>query len=168
MGEIKSTLDLIMERTKNLSMSPEEKEENRRQEWLKKARGWIQRFLDDRVPLDKAQEELFSSTTPPKEWSEMLKEELVAGLDPVRDNEKRLLLMETLLGIPVVPYRDIIASFNQMVDQEEARQKNRILEQWAQQGISGSALVPNLEGDSFWKEFFEQTRKTTKEKMADL
>jgi hypothetical protein len=167
MGEIKSTLDLIMERTKNLSMSPEEKEENRRQEWLKKARGWIQRFLDDLISLDKVKEELFTPD-PPKEWLKVLKEELVAGLEPGRDNEKRLLLMETLLSVPAVPYRDIIASFNQMVDQEEERQKNRLLEQWAKQGISGSALVPNLEGDSFWKNFYEQTRKTSKEKMTDL
>jgi hypothetical protein len=167
MAEIKSTLELIMERTKNLSMSPEEKEENRRQEWLKKARGWNQRFLDDLISLDKVKEEFFTPD-PPKEWPKILKEELVAGLEPGRDNEKRLLLMETLLSVPAVPYREIIASFNQMVDQEEERQKNRLIEQWANQGISGSALVPNLKGDSFWKEFYEQAMKTTKEKIADL
>jgi hypothetical protein len=167
MAEIKSTLELIMERTKNLSMSPEEKEENRRQEWLKKARGWIQRFLDDLISLDKVKEEFFTPD-PPKEWPKILKEELAAGLEPGRDNEKRLLLMETLLSIPAVPYRDITASFDRMVNQEEERQKNRLIEQWAQKGISGSALIPNLEGDSFWKDFYEQTRKTSKEKMTDL
>jgi hypothetical protein len=166
MGEIKSTLDLIMERTKTLSMSPEEKEENRRQEWLKKSRGWIQRFLDDRITLEKVQEELFTPA-PPDGWQKILKEEIVGGLEPGRDNEKRLLLLETLLSIPVVPYRKMIASFHQMVDQEEERQNNRLRDHWAKQGISGSALVPNLEGDSSWKGFYAQTRKTTKEKMAD-
>jgi len=58
MGEIKRTLDLIMEKTKNLTMSPEEKEEIRRQEWLKKTRGWIQKFLDDLVDMDKIKTEL--------------------------------------------------------------------------------------------------------------
>jgi hypothetical protein len=166
MAEIKSTLDLIMERTKNLSVSPEEKEENRRQEWLKKARGWIQKFLDDRINLEKVQEELFIPL-PPDGWQQLLKEELVGGLEPGRENEKRLLLMEGLLHIPVGPYRERLSVFDQIVHQEEDRHRDRIKQQWQDKGISGSALIPNLEGDSSWQDYYEQTRKTTKEKMAD-
>ena len=167
MGEIKSTLDLIMERTKNLSMSPEEKEENRRQEWLKKAKGWIQRFLDDLVSSEKVQEELFSSA-PPQEWQGLLKKELVDGLEPGRNNESRLLLMERLLNISKAPYREILLSFDKRVEAEGERQKVGLIELWAKEGISGSALVPNLEGDPLWKVFYEEAAKDSKEKMAEL
>jgi hypothetical protein len=169
MGEIKSTLDLIMERTKNLSMSPEEKEENHRQEWLKKARGWIQRFLDEVVPLEKVREE-FSSRALPEGWQGILKKELVNGLEPGRNNnnEKRLLLMETLLNISEAPYREILLSFDRRVEEEGERQKVGIVERWKGKGFSGSALAPNLEGDSLWKDFYLEAIKDSKEKMAEL
>jgi hypothetical protein len=166
MGEIKSTLDLIMERTKNLSMSPEEKEENRRQEWLKKARGWIQRFLDDLVSSEKVKEELFSPA-PPEGWQGILKKELVDGLEPGRNNEKRLLLMERILNISEVPYREILRSFSHKVEEEGERQKKALVEHWREKGISGRALVPNLEGHPLWEDFYGKAVKDSKEKMAE-
>ena len=52
MAEIKSTIDLIMERTKSLSASPEERESYQRQEREKRLRGLVQRLLDDNITLD--------------------------------------------------------------------------------------------------------------------
>ncbi len=47
MAEIKSTIDLIMERTRNLTMTEEEKEELRNKELTEKAKGWVVRYLDE-------------------------------------------------------------------------------------------------------------------------
>jgi hypothetical protein len=44
MGEIKSTLDLAMERTKKISISQEEKEEIKRKEILQKVTGLSNRY----------------------------------------------------------------------------------------------------------------------------
>jgi len=167
MGEIKSTLDLIMERTKNLSMSSEEKEEVRRQEWLKKSRGWVQRFLDDQIELDKVKGELLNQE-PPSSWEKMLKEELTGGLEPGGDNEKRFQLIKRLLNLPLEPYRKALESFDQQVEQEKGRQWDGLKKHWAGQGISGPALVPNLDHDPAWKRFYEQARQDCKEKMSGL
>jgi hypothetical protein len=43
MGEIRSTLDIIMEKTRDLSLSPEEKRRLKGQEWLGRARGWVRK-----------------------------------------------------------------------------------------------------------------------------
>jgi hypothetical protein len=158
MGEIKSTLELIMERTKNLSMSSEEKEENRRQEWLKKSRGWIQRFLDHQIELEKVREALLNPA-PPSGWEELLKKELVKGLAPEGDNSRRLLLLETLLREPAAPYQKILNSFDHLSAQEKERQDDRLRKQWAGLGISGSALLPNLETDPTWQDFYSRLRQ---------
>ena len=46
MGEIKSTLDLVMERTKNLSLSDEEKQAQKQKEVESRIRGLLQKYLD--------------------------------------------------------------------------------------------------------------------------
>ena len=58
MAEIKSTIDLIIERTKSLAASPEERESYQRQEREKRLRGLVQRLLDDNLTLDGVKDEL--------------------------------------------------------------------------------------------------------------
>lgn len=167
MGEIKSTLDLIMEKTKNLSMSPEEKEEIRRQDWLKKARGWIQKFLDDLVDLDRVKGELLNKEHP-SGWEKILKKELIDGLEPESDNEKRFQLMKELLGISPKGFIKILEGHHQRLDLKRNKRMAFIKSQLSNQGISGTAVIPNLEGDPAWKTFYEQATKTCKEEITGL
>jgi hypothetical protein len=53
MGEIKSTMDIIMEKTKSLTMSVEEKTEYKHKEMTGKVRGLINKFLEGVLKLDK-------------------------------------------------------------------------------------------------------------------
>jgi hypothetical protein len=46
MAEIKSTLDIVLEKTKHLALSAEEKVEMKVQEGLKKVPGYVERLLD--------------------------------------------------------------------------------------------------------------------------
>jgi len=46
MGEIKSTLDLVLEKTKNLTLSSEEKEEQRQKEIENRIKGMMQKYQD--------------------------------------------------------------------------------------------------------------------------
>jgi hypothetical protein len=51
MGEIKSTLELALERTRNLVITQEEREEIKRQELLKKATGYSHRYMAGHIPM---------------------------------------------------------------------------------------------------------------------
>jgi len=51
MGEIRSTMDIIMEKAKNLTMSEEEKAEFNRKALQLKVKGLVQKFLDDLITL---------------------------------------------------------------------------------------------------------------------
>ena len=167
MAEIKSTLDLIMEKTEGLTMSPQEKEEIRREEWQKKAKGLIQKFLDDRVDMDKVKSELLSKEYP-SEWREFLKLELINGLDPEEENEKRIQLLSELLKIPSEPFMKILEDFDQKVRQEKAAQVDHLKKQLSVQGISGPAVIPNVDRDPVWKRLYDQEKQACKEKLAGL
>jgi len=52
MGEIKSTLDLVMEKTKNLSLSAEERQAQKNQEIEKRIHGLLQKFKDQALNVD--------------------------------------------------------------------------------------------------------------------
>lgn len=156
-----------MERTKNLSMSPEEKEENKRQEWLKKARGWIQKFLDDQIDIKKLKIELLEKD-PHGEGGKLLRKELIEGLDPQGDNQKRWHIIDKLLNISLDPFLDVLASYNQKVNLSKIEQTDLLLKELAAQGLSGSALIPNLDGHSSWKAFLNQETQTCREQWRAL
>jgi hypothetical protein len=69
MAEIKSTLDLIMERTRNLSMTPEEKEALRRKEWHSRIQGWLQRYLDGLMGTNSLKEAILDLLDRPEKRS---------------------------------------------------------------------------------------------------
>lgn len=163
MGEIKSTLDLIMEKTKNLTMSSEEKEEIQRQEWLKKARGWIQKFLDGQLEGEKLRI-VFSDRTKPSSWEKMLKRELIAGLDPEGDNLKRFELMTILLQISPEPFLEVLEDYNRQVGHERTRQGEGQIIELANQGFSGPAVIPNLDRNPAWKDFLAHEKEACKER----
>ena len=58
MGEIKSTLELAMERTRKLAITQEEREEIKRQELLKKATGLSRRYMEGHIPLHEVLREI--------------------------------------------------------------------------------------------------------------
>jgi len=55
MGEIKSTLDLVMEKTKHLSQSSEEKQAQRRKDIENRLRGMLQKYQDKVISLEHLQ-----------------------------------------------------------------------------------------------------------------
>jgi hypothetical protein len=167
MAEIKSTMDLIMERTKGLTLSPKEKEEIHREGWSKKAKGWIQKFLDGWLDMDQLKKELFEKEAPAG-WEKILQAEIIGGLEPEGDNEKRFQLITGLLEMPGEPFLKIMKVFNQKVNKEKTRQSDQLIKQWAAQGISGPAVIPHLNRDPSWNHFYEKEKQACKEELENL
>ena len=86
MAEIKSTLDLVMEKTKNLSLSDEERREQKNKEIGSRIRGLLNKFKDEAISLDrfnseyqvlkKVQEFQTVRATAARERRKILKEQL--------------------------------------------------------------------------------------------
>jgi hypothetical protein len=158
MAEIKSTIDLIMERTKSLSASPQERESFQRQEREKRLRGLVQRLLDDNLTLDGVKDELANEKKngSAAEVAGVVKNALAGHIDPEADNERLFRYVNELVGTPEDKLRETLAAFR-----EEATSRKAVLTESQKtdlesKGITGSAVLPNPEADPLWKALREE------------
>jgi len=167
MAEIKSTLDIIMEKTKGLSLSAGEKEALKREETAKKTRGWVQRFLDDNATLEDVRRES-KEILKDEVARNLFRAELVAYLHPEGDNGKVFRMMKELLNLRTEPLEEKIDAFlKDLIAMRVARLKD-LGEKLARSGISGSAVLPNVAGDPEWESFYKKSLEAFREHALNL
>lgn len=150
MAEIKSTLDLIMERTKNLTITDEEKAAIREKEFAAKAKGLLSRYLEGSIDADSVHEEIGSEISETAYGKRVIRQALLDSLDPDADYGKILQLMKKVLGVDPSPAEKILASFPKAVLSLEEAKSAKIMEKLHSEGISGSAVTPNVAGEEAW------------------
>ncbi|MCU0578320.1 MAG: hypothetical protein MUF69_02110 [Desulfobacterota bacterium] len=165
MGEIRSTLDIIMERTKNLSLSEEEKQKIKQQEWLGKARGWVQKYLDGLVDPEELQAAM-ATLGEAKEAGSLLRRELIEAVDLEGDNARRWEVLETLWGLSPAPFLRIIEGFRTGLTEAGVRRAGVLRTRLAEKGISGTAVVPNLNRDPEWLTYYGQAVRDCREALV--
>ena len=152
MGEIKSTLDLVMEKTRHLTLSQKEKEGQKQIEVNKRLKGLLQKYQDNLLREEQLGQELESlRKTFDLNVNEMLSHILLDGLKLGSNNISLLELLSAICGFDVSGLEELFHDFQNTIEIaaqkriEEVKaslEKNRL--------ISGSAVVPNLEIDSEW------------------
>lgn len=153
MAEIKSTIDLIMERTKNLSASTEEREAWHRQEREKHFRSLVQRLLDCSLTLDDVKDELEKEKKSGRAAEALghLKKALAAHVDPDADNERLLRIISELAATPEERLREVLRSCRAESSAKKTALAERHRAELESSGIAGSAVLPNPEADPQWK-----------------
>lgn len=167
MAEIKSTLDIIMEKTKGLSLSAEEKEALKRDEQSKKIRGWLTRFLDDQVTFETARRELQENLKDPPA-RDLLRVELIAHLHPEGDNRKVYRLMMELLKIGTEPIEEKIDAFLKGLIAERVQRLKHLEETLGRSGVSGPAVLPNIARDPEWTSFYKKALTEFRAQVLNL
>lgn len=166
MGEIKSTLDIIMERTKNLTMNEEEKEGLRRTELAERVKGWVQRYSDNRITEKTLKSELKEEGKDNYPMlQELLKVELVESLKLDDDNVKTFGLMKALLNIKDAPYVKIIKDFQTKAAIEKSKRLEAIKKVLTKKGVRGSAVIPNLDHDTEWNAYYQKVKNDFKKEV---
>jgi hypothetical protein len=154
MGEIKSTLDLVMEKTKHFSLSSEERELQKRNELKKRIMGLVQKYEDElltaeqvRIDYEKLKVEFKISE------NTVLIEAIFKQLEINHDNRLMIDLLQQGCDLDVSPIRSIIDDLRQALyraaDDRQAQLKKTLAREHF---ISGSAVVPNLEADADWQQ----------------
>jgi hypothetical protein len=96
MGEIKSTLELVMERTRHLSLSDEDRARQQKADFDNRLRGLLQQYADGVLTIDALKDRIACLRT---ELDVIDRRALVAGvvsrIDPDQDNRRWL----DLLGV---------------------------------------------------------------------
>jgi len=161
MGEIKSTLDLVMEKTKHLSMSSEEKAEQRALELEKTVTGLANRFLSSHLSTKELKRELDKL----QQHREVSVPDFFSGkicelIDPENDNALIFTALAELFDVDKKALQSILTDYRTAI---AVSSKSRIGvlkdELEARHSIKGSSVVPNLNHDQVWRDEKEKLEK---------
>ena len=154
MGEIKSTLDLVMEKTKNLSLSDEERQGQINKEIESRIRGLLQKFNDQALSVDKLRSE-YQKLQKDYDLSQNapLIKEICRQIELGKDNHTSFELLARFKVADIEGITSGLHEFDGVID-AAARERSKILQaKLAEEHfISGPAVVPNLEDDKAWRE----------------
>ncbi|OQY58700.1 MAG: hypothetical protein B6245_10545 [Desulfobacteraceae bacterium 4572_88] len=160
MGEIKSTLDLVMERTKHLTLSKEEKHGQKYLEFEKNLRGLTQKFQDGFLNMGQFRKKFDSlQKEHDLDGNKLLSDEIVQRIQPGQDNGFLLGLLKDICGSDVSGVEVLLNEYqNEMLRLAEKR-SGKIKENLDREHfISGSAVIPNLETDELWQTGIQEAR----------
>lgn len=167
MGEIKSTLDLVMEKTRHLKLSQEEKEEQKQDEIQKQIKGLLLKYQDkliNKQQLENDVEDLRSSHR--KTADQVLRSEILDGVDLDKDNTSRLELLKEICGLEISGLEAMLHDYLDLMVESANKRMKQIKEHLSKKCfISGSAVVPNLERDREWLEDVRATKNKFSEKF---
>lgn len=165
MAEIKSTLDLIMERTKNLTLTEEEKKAIQAKEVKSRIKGWLQRYMDGALTIRDMKENVERELAAFPDAAALLREECLAHLEPETDNEKLFQLLGEVLGIDTAPFRRLIDDFREEMILRRTEAARDALDVLHSQGIGGTAVIPNLNLNPAWNTHLERGREEFRTKL---
>jgi hypothetical protein len=165
MAEIKSTLDIILEKAKKFTVTEEEKKGFRRQELEGKIRGLIQKYVDGIVGPEKFNEEVRSLRgDDPVTVGRLTREEAMVRIRLGEDNQPLLEILSAT-GMDTKPVKELLRTFQSELKRKRERCENVAREKLVKKGISGSAVVPNLNADEGWRKTLSETEEAFKEKL---
>ena len=157
MAEIKSTLDLVMEKTRHLTLSDEEKQEQKENEFKKKLKGPAQKFQDQTINKRELKKEINTliKTYGLKDETIIIRE-FLNRLGFNQDNQSMLALLNELWSIDITKLEAIFNDYNETIQTEAQKRMEEIKENLAQKRfISGSAVIPNISADDEWIRKFQ-------------
>lgn len=170
MGEIKSTLDLVMERTRHLTLSEEEKADQQRTEFLGLMEGLVQKVVSGALSADGARDELASLQDRLGQTDSALVLEAVLGkLDPeAGDVTPRLELAHRLVGVNTDGLKSVLDRYE--TEKESAAASVRAAlekELVSNRRIGGTAVAVNLAASPAWTAEAERLRRKYVEALAE-
>jgi len=172
-GEIKSTLELAMERTKHFAISEKEKEEIKQREILQKATGFFHRYREGHLSLNeilKGIERMDKKTA--AAVKAFLLSQWIDALSLGDDDERTLKGVESLKETSIAEVRQ---SFHHLLskyqrEKEEVKEKVavQLTEALKKDGIWGRAVEPKLEGSELWKKENETLDQSYRIKLEEI
>jgi len=156
MGEIKSTLELAMERTKRFSISNEEKAEIKRKEIMQKVTGLFNRYLEGHLPLNEILKEIGRME---EKTAKTVKESLLSQwIDALSLNGECERLIEGIESLKQQSIDEVKQKFYRLLSQYQKEKEKfeeevriQLTEALRRDGIYGGAVEPKLEGGELWK-----------------
>jgi DNA-binding transcriptional MerR regulator len=159
-ADIKSSIELAMEKTKGLHLSHAEKEKLKEEELHSRAQGLVNRFLEVDFHLKEVEKDLAKYDPGQREHMEKLMlHYLCEAINLDRDNDlvfQGIEAFEKKSKNPLKKIRELMEEYHQRREKEYKRAEKVLLTKWERQGISGSAVQPRIEGSQEWQEALDK------------
>jgi len=167
-GEIKSTLDLVMERTKNLTLNAEEKQAQKQIEIENRIKGLVQKLQDGLLTSNQLKRE-YESFKKDSDLSDdsLLVREIQTRLDPARDNQILLETLEASCRLDTATIRANLKDYRDACHRAARERSAQLKEELAQNhSISGSAVLPDLDSDEQWQQTAQDLRRQFEDNLS--
>lgn len=173
MGEIKSTLELAMERTKKFAISEKEKEEIKQKEVLQKATSLFHRYREGHLSLNEILKQIEKME---KKTAATVRESLLSqwidALSLDDDDERILKGIESLKGQNLDELKQkfhyLLSQYQVVKGTIKEEVRVQFTEALRKDGIYGSAVEPKLEGGELWKKENEKLDQIYKVKLEEI
>jgi hypothetical protein len=173
MAEIKSTLELALERTKKMTISEKEKEAIKQKEFLEKAKSLFYRYREGHAPLNEIQKEIEKMD---EKTSAGIKEFLLSQWMDVlslKDEDERLIkgiewLKNGRMEEVSRRFHSLVSQYREEMEKTRHEVRTRLAEDLKKEGIEGSAIEPNVEGNRLWKEAVERLEHLFRGKLEEI
>jgi len=160
MAEIKSTMDLIMEKTKGLTMTEEEKQAFREKEMAGKVKGLIGKYLDGVLDPARLKRDLIPLEEKDRDMARrLIRQEVLDHMEIDRDNEAALILLKDTGDLDIAALKSDLTRFAHDLKRERDRCESLMMERLDRRGISGSAVLPHVEADPEWIALLDEKRR---------
>jgi hypothetical protein len=166
MGEIKSTLDIIMEKTKGLTLTEAEKKTFREKEVEGKVKGLLLKFIDGFMDLNHLKKEIaFIGEKDQRMAMEIVTKECLGRIDPATDNRLLFDILEHIAGVDVTLYQGRMSEYQKDLAREQGIREQGLRKRILEKGISGSAGRPNIHADQGWGRYVHDAREKFRKEM---
>ena len=168
MGEIKSTLDLIMEKTRNMSLSAQEKEELKTRELKGRLKGFVRKGLEGDLSADQFRKLIEKERGKSPQANDLLMAELVARIEPEGENERIFQIMEEVSSGSSGPFKKVLSECSRDMERQRDRSEEDLREELRKRGVSGSAVLPNPARDPAWRGAHEERRAACRRQLEAI
>jgi len=171
MAEIKSAIELAMEKTKDLGMDKEERKLFARKDIENKVRVILKRYQEDMIDDHGVKKEMNNIDGDENLKSRVLGDALIEGFDVTGDNKKIFALfhltgcgLDEHLGVELEALQK---SFTREMEKRRMIITARIGDKLKAMGITGSGIEPNIEEWDEWKEALNEVAHAFSERVDE-
>jgi hypothetical protein len=169
MAEIKSAIELAMERTKGLEMDEEDRKSLARKDVENRIRAILRRYYEEMIDNEGAQKELDAVEGSSEMKKGILLDLLIEGFDVRGDNDRIFALfhfagtgLDERLGAELEGLQE---SFIQEMEKRRAIIRARIEDKLKKTGITGTGVEPNIEAWDEWQETVDEVAHAFGERL---
>lgn len=167
MGEIRSTLDIIMEKAERVTVTDEEKEAFMKSDVEGKVRGLLQKHLDGIINQERLKKEVEAMGGERYVVATVaLKKECLDRIEPGEDNRPLLEILAHVVGLDTKSVRELLSRYQQEREEKRSNRELALKERLKDQGISGTAVLPNLGADPEWTRYLFEVKARFHQRIA--